>query len=65
MQCPDQKPNGLRQPGLLPFSARGRCYPGNLGLKPVPVAGFFLNFFRFGNAPTHASPVCAVGPGNR
>jgi hypothetical protein len=32
MQSPDQKPNGLPQPGLLPFSARGRCYLGNLGL---------------------------------
>ena len=31
MQCPDQKPNRLPQPGLLPFSARGRCYLGNLG----------------------------------
>jgi hypothetical protein len=33
MQCPDQKPNGLRQPGLLPFSARERCYLGNPGYK--------------------------------
>jgi hypothetical protein len=33
MQCPDQKPNGLRQPGLLPFLARGRCYLGIPGLN--------------------------------
>jgi hypothetical protein len=33
-QCPDQKPNGFRQPGLLPFSARRRCYLGNLGSCP-------------------------------
>ena len=31
MPCRDQKPNGLPQPRLLPFSARTRCYLGNLG----------------------------------
>ncbi len=38
---------------------------GESRLNARPRGGLFLNFFRFGNAPTHASPVCAVGPGNR
>ena len=31
MQCPDNYRNGLQQPVWLPFSANGRCYPGNSG----------------------------------
>jgi transposase-like protein len=31
MQCPDQDPSHRRQPNVLSFSARWRCYPGNPG----------------------------------
>ena len=43
VQSPDQMPNGFRLPCLLPLSASGRCYPGNLGSNHVDPAN--LSYF--------------------